>query len=153
MTSSSSPQERFQALLRADTRFKPEAYNFIFEALDHTVREKYGEGEEDTASASRHVTGPDLLEGIRDLAIESFGCLASTVLDCWGIGQSDDFGELVFNLVEYGLMGSQESDSKEDFSDGYGGLPLADVFYVRPTLDYDPERDEWTASYESAVYG
>ncbi len=150
---SSSPQERFQSLLRNDKRFKPEAYNFVFEALDHTVRTKYGDCDETAAPSSQHVTGPDLLEGIRELALEMFGCLAGTVIDCWGIEKSDHFGDIVFNLVEYGLMGSQDSDSKEDFSGGYDGIPLGDVFFVRPTLDYDPERDEWTASYDSAVYG
>ncbi|MCA8962600.1 MAG: hypothetical protein KDC38_18875 [Planctomycetes bacterium] len=149
-----TPQERFQALLRHDPRYKPEAYNFIFEALDHTVRLKYGDDlDEELPPGNQHVSGPDLLEGIRELAIESFGCLAGTVLDCWGIHRTNDFGEIVFNLVEYGLMGSQESDSKEDFADGYDGLPLHEVFVVRPVLDYDPDRDEWTASYENAVFG
>jgi len=157
-----SPQERFQALLRSDRRFRPEAYNFVFEALDHTVQTKYSDedgkteaqdSDESTALVSRHVTGPDLLEGVRQLAIDHFGCLAHTVMERWGITESIDFGEIVFNLVEYGLMGSQESDSKEDFRDGYGGAPLRDVFTVHPELEYYPERDEWTATYKGAVFG
>ncbi|MFN0058260.1 MAG: Minf_1886 family protein [Planctomycetota bacterium] len=148
-----TPQERFQTLLRQDRRFMPEAYNFVFEALDYTVRLKHKPKSTDSGMTSQHVTGQDLLEGIRQHAIASFGCLAPTVLDCWGVGQSEDFGDIVFNLIEYGLMGSQESDSKADFAKGYDGLPFHAVFSVKPVLEYSPEKDEWKASYESAVYG
>ena len=148
----SSPQERFAALIRSDARYHPESYSFIFEALDHTVRMLNGNASGDNL-VNKHVTGPQLLEGVRELALENFGCLALSVFHSWGIYKTDDFGELVFNLVEHGLMGKQESDEKEDFSDGYGGRALAEVFSVKPVFEYNAERDEWKATYESAVTG
>ena len=165
----SSPQERFEELIRSDPRFHSEAYKFVYDALDYTVRLKYSDPDEDTASepstgeiltyetdlddalpCSQHVTGHDLLEGLRLFALEEFGCMAATVFDAWGVRRSDDFGEIVFNLVAHGLMGKQESDSKADFSGGYGGRTFYEVFQVRPIIEYFPERDEWKTSYVSA---
>ena len=150
----SSPQERFEELIRQDSRFHPEAYKFVYDALDFTVRNKYSDVEEsydeDDDSQSQHVTGQDLLEGLRIFALEEFGCMAATVFDAWGVRRSEDFGEIVFNLVEHGLMGRQESDCKEDFAGGYGGRTFFEVFQVRPVIDYIPERDEWKTSYVNA---
>ena len=163
----SSPQERFEELVRNDPRFHPEAYKFVYDALDHTVRLKYTDEDDasepnpdemlthetdpdDVPPASQHVTGHDLLEGLRLFALEEFGCMAATVFDAWGVRRSEDFGEIVFNLVAHGLMGKQESDSKEDFSGGYGGRTFYEVFQVRPIIEYCPERDEWKTSYVSA---
>lgn len=149
---STSPQERFQSLLRADSRYHSEAYSFVFEALDYTVRAR-NECEGEDAVHNQHVTGPELLGGVREFALETFGCMALSVFRSWGIRESGDFGEIVFNLVEHGLMGKQESDRKEDFQHGWGGRPLDDVFQVVPVFEYDAERDEWKATYESVVYG
>ena len=151
----STPQERFAALMRADRRFHPESYSFLFEALDYTVRMITAADELSPSDSivNQHVRGPELLEGIRRLALDSFGCLALSVFYSWGIRRSDDFGEIVFNLVDHGLMGSQQSDTKEDFQDGWGGRPFEDVFSVRPVFQYNPERDEWKATYESVVSG
>ncbi len=156
----SSPQERFEDLIRQDPRFHPEAYRFVYDALDYTVRLSTGEPdsdpddiddlEEDDLPPSQHVTGQDLLEGLRLFALEEFGCLAATVFEAWGIKRSEDFGEVVFNLVEHGLMGKQESDSKTDFACGFGGRTFSEVFAVRPVLSYCSERDEWKASYVNA---
>ncbi len=150
-----SPQERFAELMRRDSRYHSEAYSFVFEALDFTVRLRYGSKATDPGQSvvNQHVTGPDLLEGVRRYALETFGCLALSVFHSWGIRDSGDFGEIVFNLVEHGLMGKQDSDRKEDFFHGYGGLPFEDVFQVRPVFEYNAERDEWKATYESVVYG
>jgi len=134
--------EKFRNLLAADKRFDAEAYNFIYEALDwtlkHIVRSE-GRG-------SQHVSGKELLEGIRQFAIEQFGCLARTVLESWGVNSTDDFGEIVFNLVEHDLMGKQESDSKEDFRSMYD---FSEAFDLAPVFCYSPERDEWKAAYVS----
>lgn len=97
-------------VVRKDPRYAYEAYRFVFEGLEFTVR-RMGE--------RRHVSGRELLEGIRDLAREQFGGLARMVLAGWGIHRTADFGEMVFHLVEAGLMGKTENDSKEDFRDVY----------------------------------
>jgi uncharacterized repeat protein (TIGR04138 family) len=134
-----SPEERLEDLLELDPRYPREAYTFVFEALDHTVRRKHGIGPDDPIppSEDHHVTGGDLLDGVHP----------------WGLTASEDIGEIVFNLVEHGLMGRRESDHREDFDHGYGGKSFAQVFAVDPQLEYCPERDEWTASYRSAASG
>jgi len=66
-----------------------------------------------------HVTGPELLEGIRDLALQQFGLMARTVFRMWGIDRTDDFGEIVFNLVESELMSKTDEDTLQDFRDIY----------------------------------
>ena len=67
----------------------------------------------------RHVSGTELLEGIRRFALAEFGPLAMTVLNHWGISKTVDFGHLVFNLVEKGVLGKTSDDKLEDFADGY----------------------------------
>ena len=82
-----------------------------------------------------------------------FGCLASSVCRGWGSQQRADVGDIVFNLVEPGLMGRQDSDWREGFRDEYGGKTLEDVFRVKPVFEYNAEGDEWKATYESVVSG
>ena len=155
MTAITTTHVRIEALARRDGRYASEASHFVFEALDYTVR--MADGHDDPACGdsivNQHVSGQQLLEGVRRLALDSFGCLALSVFRSWGIRQSGDFGEIVFNLVEHGLMGSQDSDSREDFCGGWGGRPIEDVFCVEPVFQYDAERDEWKATYASVVSG
>jgi uncharacterized repeat protein (TIGR04138 family) len=132
--------ERFQLLIRKDARYDPEAYNFIYEALDHTLKTVITP----KSRSNQHVTGPELLEGVRQFAIEQFGCLAKMVLENWSIKSTGDVGEVVFNLVEYDLMGKQDSDSKLDFIDVYS---FDDAFDVKPVFSYRQDRDEWGTNY------
>ena len=100
-------------ILHKDPRYHREAYLFVREALDHTqkaiVKEK----------RVRHVSGQELLVGIRDLALAQFGPMAATVLAEWGVHKCEDFGEVVFNMVEIGLLAKTEKDSRADFAGGY----------------------------------
>ena len=109
-------------LVAKDARYSFEAYRFIFEALDYTVR---------SIGERRHVSGRELAEGIRKFALEQFGGLARMVFDGWNIRRTDDFGEIVFGMVEAGLMGKTEQDSKDDFR---GVYDFDDAFprYVPP---------------------
>ena len=102
--------EQLKGILEKDPRFAPEAYRFVFEALQYTTR---------MIGQRRHVTGQELLEGIRRLALEQFTMLAKLVFEFWGVHRTEDFGDIVFNMVEDGLMGRQETDTKQDFADGY----------------------------------
>ena len=90
-----------------DSRYRPEAYPFVLEALDFTITRR-GKGR-------KHVTGPELLEGFRDHAIETFGYLARAVMREWGISSTDDVGELVFALIEEDLLQKTADDRREDF--------------------------------------
>jgi uncharacterized repeat protein (TIGR04138 family) len=97
-------------ILKRDSRYAYDAYAFVLEALGYTVR-KIGQ--------RRHVTGQELCFGIRDLGWEHFGYLARTVFNSWGVKATEDFGQIVFNLVDAGLMGKTETDSPADFKAVY----------------------------------
>jgi uncharacterized repeat protein (TIGR04138 family) len=132
--------EKFRLLLQSDRRYDPEAYNFLYEALDYTLKHVVAP----RGRSSQHVTGQELLEGVRRYSIDQFGCLARPVLASWGIHRTDDFGEMVFNLVTQDLMGKQESDSKDDFHQVYD---FEEVFDLKPIFSYVNDRREWKASY------
>jgi len=105
-------------VLKQDERYGLAAYLFVYEALAHTQK-LLGKDDKDLPSEQRHVTGRELLEGIRDLAAEQFGPLAPTVFRNWGLRASSDFGDLVFNLVNHGLLGKTDQDNRGDFDGGF----------------------------------
>jgi len=102
-------------ILAKDSRFHRDAYLFVREALDFTqklvIKENRGQ--------IRHVTGQELLEGVRQLALQQLGPMTPTVFEEWGIKNCRDFGEIVFNMVEIGLLAKTEKDSRDDFQNGY----------------------------------
>jgi len=105
-------------IIKEDGRYTKEGYVFLKRALDFTMdqdRKKQGL----SVSKQRHVTGQELLEGMRDFAKEQFGPLAFTVLTTWGINRCEDIGEMVFNLIDYGVFSKNEDDTREDFSSIY----------------------------------
>jgi len=91
-----------------ESRFDERAYLFVLAALEF-VQQRLPE--------RRHLTGRELAEGCRDLALARYGVLARTVLEHWGIRSTADFGEVVFALVDTGLLMSQPQDDKRDFLD------------------------------------
>ncbi len=108
-------QEAVEQIVDEDPRYPAEAYHFVRLALDDAVKrfEKPIEG------PGRHVTGGELLEGIRLYALSEFGAITRTVLAHWGIRETIDFGHIVFNLVGKGILGKTDEDKLEDFADGY----------------------------------
>jgi uncharacterized repeat protein (TIGR04138 family) len=108
------------SILKRDKRFDAQAYLFLKEALDFTLK-RVAEG---NGGRVRHVSGPELLEGFRDLALEQFGPMASTLMIEWGIRKCQDVGDMVFLLIEEQVFGKQDSDSREDFS---GSFDLEDA--------------------------
>jgi uncharacterized repeat protein (TIGR04138 family) len=108
--------EQAMGLIRArDARYQDGAYAFVREALDYTQKTvgKTNRGR------LRHVTGQELLQGIRDYALAQYGPMATLVLEEWGIHNCQDFGEIVFNMVETGVLAKTETDSRADFAGGY----------------------------------
>jgi uncharacterized repeat protein (TIGR04138 family) len=99
--------ERILDLVKKHGRFAAEAYAFVFEALDFTLRKRGG--------ARRHVSGPEIMDGVRALALETFGYLARSVLARWGVTSTADFGEIVFHLISDDLLQKTADDRKEDF--------------------------------------
>jgi uncharacterized repeat protein (TIGR04138 family) len=110
----------FETLVRElcgrDPRYAEGAYHFVVESLDYTMKHL---GRDQETGVARHVGGRELLEGIRLYAVQCFGPLSPAVFAAWGICRTEDFGTLVFRLVEAGQLSRQESDSLADFSDGY----------------------------------
>ena len=99
-----------------DRRYAPEAYQFLFESLDTAVSIT---GRTEEEGQGRHVSGQELLEGMRLKALELFGPLAAQVWRSWGIRGTLDWGRVVFALVDAKLLNRQESDTIDDFKDGY----------------------------------
>jgi uncharacterized repeat protein (TIGR04138 family) len=101
--------------------YAPEAFEFIRHGLGHTVRMVHGEGalQAPGPDESRHVSGQQLCLGLRDFAIRQYGMLARVVLTRWGVRRTDDFGRIVFAMIEVGLMRKTEQDSLEDFRGVY----------------------------------
>ena len=109
-------QDAIAVIVQRDPRFEPDAYLFLKEALDFTVKRSKENSEDD---ANRHVSGPELLKGFRDCALEQFGPMASTLLREWGIEECRHVGEMVFSLIGEQVFGKQDSDTLDDFTNIY----------------------------------
>ncbi len=91
------------------------AYRFVFEALHKTQEDLKKPQQTSDNEDDVHISGQELLEGIRKLAIKQFGLMTRTVFEQWGIRSTDDFGHLVFELIERGDMRKTDRDSLSDF--------------------------------------
>jgi uncharacterized repeat protein (TIGR04138 family) len=118
-------EEALAQIEAKDPRYSRDAYLFVREALDHTQK-----AVAKSARRVRHVTGQELLEGVRGFALQQFGPMAKTLLEEWGVRCCQDFGEIVFNMVEVGWLAKTEKDSRADFSGGY----TFDEAFVKPFL-------------------
>ena len=116
-------------ICKDDPRYGRRAYEFVRLGLDHTVKELRRK-DASRAERSRHVSGRELLEGLRAFALDQFGPMAKTVLNSWGVQRCRDFGEIVFNLIEYKVFSKTDEDRLEDFADLYD---FNDAF-VKPFL-------------------
>lgn len=107
--------EALDAIVANDPRYDRDAYIFLRDALDAALKQR----KKKRTEILRHVSGSELLEGVKHLALREFGPMTTTVFDYWGIKECGDFGEMVFNLIRIGVFGKNESDSIEDFKNGY----------------------------------
>lgn len=110
--------EIISLIRKEDPRFDRLAYTFVRDGLEHAVKELK---KRDSARAriSKHVTGRELAEGLREYALEQFGPLAKTVLNAWGVRETIHFGDIVYNLIDYNIFSKTESDRREDFAEIY----------------------------------
>jgi uncharacterized repeat protein (TIGR04138 family) len=120
-------------IARRDPRYPYEAYEFVYAALAYTQKQLH-------RSPGDNVSGPELLEGVRQLALREFGLMARTVFRLWGINRTDDIGEIMFNLVAESLMDKADTDRRDDFHERYD-LDQALVHDYRIQLD----EAEWKA--------
>lgn len=134
-------QKIMEAFFRTNTRHPEDAYKFLYETLDwiqgQIVRDE---------KRTRHISGKELSLGFRDLAIEQFGCMARTVLETWNIRSTENIGDMVFDLVGIGLMGTSGDDQKSDFD---GIFDFKEELAVRPVIEgYVPGKKEWVIKYK-----
>ena len=108
-----------KAILEGAGGYSPRAYEFLRDGLAHAVRSVHGDEAASTPPTdddeSRHVSGQQLCLALRDYAIERYGLMARMVLSRWNIHKTDDFGKIVFAMVDAGLMRKTDEDTLEDF--------------------------------------
>ena len=102
--------KKVEEIVEQKPRYKSDAYEFVMQALFFTQRQLKRQG---------HITARELLKGIKEFALDQFGPLSHTVLEHWGINSTDDFGNIVFNMVENGLLKKTQDDNLEDFKGVY----------------------------------
>ena len=114
---------------KEDPRYDRRAYDFVRLGLEHTVKDRK---KQDSGKSGRpaHVSGPELLQGLRAFALDQYGPMAKTVLNSWGVRRCRDFGDIVFNLIEFNVFSKSENDRREDFSDIYS----FEEAFVKPFL-------------------
>jgi len=102
--------EIVEAVCDRDKRYKPDSYEFVMQALQFTQKKLKRVG---------HVSGKELSEGIRQYALKTYGPMARTVLEYWGIHTTEDFGNIVFNMIAVKLFSQTDDDTLDDFRDVY----------------------------------
>lgn len=103
--------EALESIVANDARYHRDGYIFLRDALDFTTKQQ----KKIKGVSVRHVSGPELLGGVRQYALKEFGPMVMTVFDSWGIRSCQDIGHMVFNLIGAGVFGKTEEDSIEDF--------------------------------------
>ena len=101
---------KFDEILSKDSRYKLEAYFFVLAALEYTRK---------MTQKPKHVTGQELLEGIKKLGLEQYGIMTKTVFESWGVKNTKDFGQIVFNMVNAEVLSKTEEDKIENFDNVY----------------------------------
>lgn len=99
-----------EQICEEDSRYKPDSYEFVLQSLHYTQKK---------LKRQTHITGVELLEGIREFAIEQYGAMSWTVLKYWGINKTEDFGNIVFNMVNKGVLSKTDTDTINDFKNIY----------------------------------
>jgi len=101
------------------TNYSIDAFHFVQRGLEFTVEQVHGDPDPEADPMSRHVSGQALCQGMRDFAIQEYGLMAKTVLGHWNITSCENFGEIVFALVEANLLAKTDNDSMDDFRDAF----------------------------------
>ncbi|HOU36788.1 MAG TPA: hypothetical protein PLJ26_04385 [Candidatus Omnitrophota bacterium] len=114
--------EIVEAIYERDGRYRPDSYEFVMQALRFTQKKLKRAG---------HVSGRELSEGIRQYALKTYGPMARTVLEYWGIRSTEDIGNIVFNMIAVKLFSKTEDDSIDDFK----GLYRFDEAFKRTITD------------------
>lgn len=117
---------KVDAIIARDGRFDREAYLFVRDALEFTTRQCKKKPTD--PYVEQHVSGQQLLEGVRRYALEQYGPMVPTVFEHWRVRSCEDIGAIVFNLIEVREFGKADTDTLEDFR---GGFDFEEAF-VKP---------------------
>jgi len=101
------------------SRYHRNAYDFVFDALKLAQKQLERPLCSDADDQAAHISGEELLEGVRELAHQKFGLMTLPVFHCWGVRATEDFGRIVFELIERGEMRKTDRDNLIDFVDVY----------------------------------
>ena len=146
--------QRFVEVVEQDARYPLDAYRFLQEALEFTVRRMHGVDVRQPSAGEpdpRHVDGAHLCLGLRDLAVERWGQLAKVVLNSWGLHSTSDFGEMVFLMIRNEFLRKSDRDQRADFDDVFPFAAM-DALYAMPRSPLvEPEFDY--AGTSTAVSG
>jgi uncharacterized repeat protein (TIGR04138 family) len=117
-------------------KYHPDAYRFVDAALRFTQQDlgRMVGAEEEHDEDSAHISGPELLHGIREMAIKEFGMMSMAVFDHWGVKTTDDFGRIVFDFIERGAMRKTDRDQLADFVNVYD---FQETFEERYMIDLE----------------
>ena len=126
--------EALESVVASDPRYQRDGYIFLRDALDFTTKQH----KKVKGVSVRHVSGPELLDGVRQYALKEFGPMVMTVFDSWGIHSCEDFGHMVFNLIGAGVFGKTEQDSIKDFKNVYD----FEEAFVSPFAPAKPETEK-----------
>ena len=129
-------EDPLRLVWKRDGRFAFEAYQFLLEALDFVAKQNIPEGPD---SKPMHISGQELLEGMRRYATRQFGPLAAQVWRAWGVESTMDWGTIVFQLVDAEMLNRQDSDSIDDFHAAYDfDEAFVDSYQVALPADISP---------------
>ena len=112
-------QEAVEKILLNDQRYRTDAYFFLRDVLDFTIKRRKKQQKQRKEGSSLHVTSSELLEGFRLQTLKEFGPMSVTVLDYWGVKSGSDIGQIIFNLIEAGVLGKTENDTLTSFSNAF----------------------------------
>ncbi|MGC8743129.1 MAG: Minf_1886 family protein [Verrucomicrobiia bacterium] len=129
-------EDEIEKIVEKDKRYSKDAYYFVREALEFTQQKL---GKKSAIGEERHITGQQLLEGIRDYALSQFGPMTLTVFEEWGIHSCEDFGEIVFNMVDAMLLAKTENDTREDFKNVYDFYEVFQKPFLPPSKAIKPK--------------
>ncbi len=104
----------WKRMLKRAGPYPPEAFQFVREGLSYTAQKMHPDLDA-ISDEERHISGQVLSLGLRDFAIEQYGLLAPAVLNHWFIKRTDDFGRIVYAMIDEELMSQGANDTIEDF--------------------------------------
>lgn len=110
MESAAKVFNQIKRIVKTDGSFHEEAYLFVLSAMDYAMGK---------IKVRRHLSGPELLKSIREYGLAQYGPMTATVLEHWGITKTEDFGRIVFQLVDEGILRKNDTDSLDDFKNVY----------------------------------